>query len=83
MQVWGIPLNTAPSEAGTNRVVTGTPVAVSLPSATTPFWSYRVGVTKSKDTLTVERSRRTPFVNYGVQAFTAFTIAYDETPIAR
>jgi hypothetical protein len=27
----------------------------------------------------VERSRRTPFVNYGVQAFYAFTITYDET----
>jgi hypothetical protein len=79
MQLWGNPLNTAPSDAGTNRVLTGTLVAVSLPGATAPFWSYRAGVTKSKDTLTVERSRNTPFVNYGVQAFYAFTIASDET----
>jgi hypothetical protein len=78
MQLWGSPLNTAPTEPGTNRVVPGTAVAVSLPGAATPFWSYRAGVTKSKDTLTVERTRSTPFVNYGVQAFYSSTIAYDE-----
>jgi hypothetical protein len=78
-QLWGQPLNTAATQPGTKRVLSGTPVAVSLPGATKPFWSYRAGVTKSKDTLTVERGRRAPFVNYGVQAFYAFTIAYDET----
>jgi hypothetical protein len=79
MQLWGSPLNTAPTQTGTNRVRAGTPVAVSLPGATKPFWSYRAGVTKSRNTLSVERSRSTPFVNYGVQAFYAFTITYDET----
>ncbi len=79
MQLWGNPLNTALRETGTNRVRTGTPVAVFLPGARTPFWSYGAGVTKSKDTLTVEPGLRSPFVNYGVQAFYAFTITYDET----
>jgi Protein of unknown function (DUF3443) len=78
VQLWGSPLNTAPSIPGTNRVVTGTSVAVSVPGATRPFWSYRAGVTKSKDVLTVERGRSAPFVNYGVQAFYDFTITYDE-----
>ncbi len=78
MQLWGSPLNTAPVKPGTRTVAAGTRVAVSLPGATAPIWRYRAGVTKSKDTLTVEPSRHTPFVNYGVQAFYAFTISYDE-----
>lgn len=79
MQLWGSPLNTAPTEPGTSHLVTGTPVAVSLPGATTPFWAFNAGVTKSKDTVTVESGPHAPFVNYGVQGFYAFTIAYDET----
>lgn len=79
MQLWGTPLNTAPTAPGTNHVPAGTPVSVSLPGATTPFWAFSAGVTKSKDELTVESGSHAPFVNYGVQAFYAFTIAYDET----
>jgi hypothetical protein len=77
MQLWGSPLDTAPTEPGTNRVLAGTPVSVSLPGAA-PFWAFNAGVTKSKDTVTVKRGNAPPFINYGVQAFYAFTISYDE-----
>jgi Protein of unknown function (DUF3443) len=79
MQLRGAPLNTAPTQSGTNRVLAGTPVSVSLPGSSTPFWAFNAGVTKSKDTVTVKPGSGTPFVNYGVQAFYAFTIAFDET----
>jgi hypothetical protein len=77
MQLRGAPLNTAPTRSGTNQVTPGTPVSVSLPGASAPFWAFTAGVTKSRDTVTVKRGTGTPFVNYGVQAFYAFTIAYD------
>ncbi len=79
MQLWGSPLNAAPTEPGTNRVPAGTSVSVSVPGAAKPFWAFRAGVTKSENALTVESASHAPFVNYGVQAFYAFTIAYDET----
>ena len=79
MQLRGSPLNTAPTERGKNRVAAGTRVSVSLPGVSAPFWAFNAGVTKSRDTVTVKRAIGRPFVNYGVQAFYAFTIAYDET----
>jgi Protein of unknown function (DUF3443) len=78
MQLRGKPLNTVPTLPGTRVVLPGTPVTVSRPGAAKPFWSYTAGVTKSKDTLTVQPGRQAPFVIYGVQAFYAFRIAYDE-----
>jgi hypothetical protein len=78
MQLRGKPLNTVPTLAGTKMVLPGTPITVSRPGAAKPFWSYTAGVTKSKDTLTVQPGRQAPFVIYGVQAFYAFRIAYDE-----
>jgi hypothetical protein len=78
MQLRGKPLNTVPTRPGTKIVLPGTPVTVSRPGAAKPFWSYTAGVTKSKDTLTVQPGGQAPFVIYGVQAFYAFRIAYDE-----
>jgi hypothetical protein len=76
MQIWGNPLDTAPTDPGTTRVAAGTPVAVSAPGAGMPFWTFTTGLTKSKDTVTVHPGR--PFVNTGVQAFYTFTITYDD-----
>jgi hypothetical protein len=78
MQLWGHPLNTAPVTPGTARVLPGTRVAISVPGARTPFWRLKAGATKSRDSLTVESQHARSFVNYGVQSFYAFTIAYDE-----
>jgi hypothetical protein len=75
LQVWGDPLDTAPTVPGTTRVLPGTPVAVSAAGAASPFWSFLAGDTKSKDTVTVHHGQ--PFVNFGVQAFYAFRITYD------
>ena len=74
-QIWGNPLDQAPTQPGTPRVVPGTPVAVSVAGSRTPFWTFNAGRTKSKDTVTVHAGR--PFVNFGVQAYYAFTITYD------
>ncbi len=62
---------------GTDHVVVGTPVAVALRGAKTPFWTFVAGSTKSANLVTVKTGRG-PFVNTGVQAFFDFTITYNE-----
>jgi hypothetical protein len=68
-QLWGEPLASAP-------VTPGTPVTVATPGAASPFWSFTAGTTKSKDTVTVHAGQ--PFVNFGVPAYYAFTVTYDD-----
>jgi hypothetical protein len=75
LQVWGDPLDTVATKPGSPQVLPGTPVAASVAGAAAPFWSFRAGETKSKDTVTVHDGQ--PFVNFGVQAFYAFRITYD------
>ena len=75
LQVWGDPLDTVATRPGTTQVLPGTPVAASVSGGAAPFWSFRAGTTKSKDTVTVHQGQ--PFVNFGVQAFYAFRITYD------
>jgi hypothetical protein len=75
LQVWGDPLDTVATRPGSPQVLPGTPVAVSVAGAAAPFWSFPVGDTKLKDTVTVHQGQ--PFVNFGVQAFYAFRIVYD------
>ena len=77
LQVSGSPLNTAPTLPGTSRVVAGLPVTVALPGGAAPFWRFTTGQTKSVDTVLV-RTPGAPFVNTGVQAFAAFTVAFDQ-----
>jgi Protein of unknown function (DUF3443) len=78
MQVSGPVLGQAPTIAGTDQVVAGTPVSVTLSGASAPFWTFTAGTTKSADLVTVKTGRR-PFVNTGVQAFYDYTITYDDT----
>jgi hypothetical protein len=75
LQVWGDPLDTVATRPGTTQVLPGTPVAASVNGAAAPFWSFKAGTTKSKDTVTVHQGQ--PFVNFGVQAFYTFRITYD------
>jgi hypothetical protein len=78
MQISGPALDHAPTITGTDHVVDGTPVAVTLSGAKKPFWTFRAGTTKSADLVTVKTGRGR-FVNTGVQAFYDFTITYDDT----
>jgi hypothetical protein len=78
MQVSGPVLGQAPTITGTDHVVAGTPVSVTLSGASAPFWTFTAGTTKSANLVTVKTGRR-PFVNTGVQAFYDFTITYDDT----
>ena len=78
MQISGPVLGQAPTIAGTDHVVAGTPVSVSLSGASAPFWTFTAGTTKSADLVTV-RTGQGPFVNTGVQAFYDYTITYDDT----
>jgi hypothetical protein len=78
MQISGSVLGKAPTVAGTDHVVAGTPVSVTLNGASTPFWSFTAGTTKSEDLVTVKTGKR-PFVNTGVQAFYNYTITYNDT----
>jgi hypothetical protein len=77
MQISGPGLDQAPTTAGTDHVVAGTPVSVSVSGASAPFWAFTAGTTKSADLLTVKTGQG-PFVNTGVQAFYDFTISYDD-----
>jgi hypothetical protein len=78
MQISGPGLDQAPTITGTDDVVGGTPVAVTLSGAKSPFWTFTAGATKSADLVTVKTGQG-PFVNTGVQAFYDFTITYDDT----
>jgi hypothetical protein len=78
MQISGPTLDHAPTITGTDHVVSGTPVSVSLAGAKAPFWTFVSGSTKSADLVTV-RSGEGPFVNTGVQAFYDFTVTYNDT----
>ncbi len=78
MQISGPVLDQAPTITGTDHVVGGTPVGVSLSGAKTPFWTFVAGTTKSADLVTVKMGQG-PFVNTGVQAFYDFTITYNDT----
>jgi Protein of unknown function (DUF3443) len=77
MQISGPGLDQAPTTAGSDHVVAGTPVSVSVSGAGAPFWVFTAGTTKSADLLTV-KSGQGPFVNTGVQAFYDFTISYND-----
>jgi hypothetical protein len=77
MQISGPVLGQAPTTAGTDHVVAGTPVSVTLGGAKAPFWIFTAGSTKSADLLTV-KSGQGPFVNTGVQAFYDFTVSYND-----
>jgi hypothetical protein len=77
MQISGPALDQAPTTAGTDHVVAGTPVSVSLGGASAPFWAFTAGTTKSADLVTVKTGQG-PFVNTGVQAFYDFTISYND-----
>lgn len=77
MQISGPALGNTPTTQGTEHVADGTPVAIMLEGAASPFWTFTAGSTKSENLLTVETDRG-PFVNTGVQAFYDFTIAYDD-----
>ena len=77
MQISGPALDQAPTIAGTDHVVVGTPVSVALSQAKTPFWTFVAGSTKSADLVTVKTGRE-PFVNTGVQAFFDFTVTYND-----
>jgi len=78
MQISGPALDQAPTITGTDHVVDGTPVAITLSGATKPFWTFTAGTTKSADLVTV-RTGQGRFVNTGVQAFYDFTVTYDDT----
>jgi len=78
MQISGSVLGQAPTIAGTDHVVAGTHVSVTLSGASTPFWTFTAGTTKSADLVTV-KTGHAPFVNTGVQAFYDYTITYDDT----
>jgi hypothetical protein len=77
MQISGPGLDQAPTTAGTDHVLAGTPVSASLTGVRAPFWAFTAGTTKSADLVTVKTGRG-PFVNTGVQAFYDFTISYDD-----
>jgi len=77
MQISGPGLDQTPTTPGTDQVASGTPVAVTLPGARSPFWTFTAGATKSADLVTVKMGRG-PFVNTGVQAFYDFTVTYDD-----
>ncbi len=76
MQIWGSPLDTVPTEPGGARVLQGTRVSTSAAGSVKAFWTFPAGATKSKDTVTVHGGR--PFVNFGVQAYYAFTVTLDD-----
>jgi hypothetical protein len=78
MQISGAVLSGAPTMTGSDHVIVGTPVAVTLRGSAHPFWSFTAGATKSKDLVTV-RAGRGGFVNTGVQVFYDFTVTYDDT----
>ena len=59
MQVSGSVLGQAPTITGTDHVVAGTPVSVTLSGASAPFWTFTAGTTKSADLVTVKTGRRT------------------------
>jgi hypothetical protein len=78
MQISGSVLGRAPTIRGTDHVVPGTPVSVTLSGASTPFWTFTAGTTKSADLVTVKTGQG-PFVNTGVQVFYDYTITYNDT----
>jgi hypothetical protein len=78
MQISGSVLGQAPTIAGTDHVVAGTRVSITVSGASTPFWTFTAGTTKSADLVTV-RTGQGPFVNTGVQAFYDYTITYNDT----
>lgn len=78
MQISGSVLVQAPTITGTDHVVPGTPVSVTLSGASTPFWTFTAGTTKSADLVTVKAGQG-PFVNTGVQVFYDYTITYNDT----
>lgn len=77
MQLTGKPFAQVPRAAGTLSVLPGTAFAISVEGARHPFWTFRVGTTKSEDTVLL-RAGEKEFVNCAVQAFYAFTIDYDD-----
>jgi Protein of unknown function (DUF3443) len=78
MQVSGTPLDEAPTTAGSQKVVAGEPVSITVQGAQAPFWTFTTGTSKSLNLVTV-RTDKGPYLNTGVQAFYAFTITYDDT----
>jgi hypothetical protein len=77
MQISGPVLDQTPTVTGTDHVVGGTPVTVTLSGANTPFWTFVAGTSKSADLVTVKTGQG-PFVNTGVQGFFDFTITYND-----
>jgi hypothetical protein len=77
MQLTGKPFAQVPRVAGTSSVLPGTAVSISVEGAPRPFWTFRVGKTKSEDTVFL-RTGKKEFVNFAVQAFYAFTVDYDD-----
>ena len=77
MQISGPELDQAPTTLGTDHVVGGTPVSVSLGGASAPIWAFTAGTTKSADLVTVKTDHGA-FVNTGVQAFYDCTVSYDD-----
>ena len=77
MQLTGKPFAQVPRATGTSSVLPGTAVAISVEGAPRPFWTFRVGKTKSEDTVYLRAGER-DFVNCAVQAFYSFTIDYDD-----
>jgi hypothetical protein len=76
VQATGAPLDGAPVQPGTSRVLDGTPVSIAVSGAGAPFWTFAAGSSKSADTVLL-RTDGGPFVNFGVQGFFTFTITYD------
>ena len=77
MQISGSALGRAPTVAGSDHAVSGTPVTVARRGSAHPFWRFTSGPTKSADLVTV-KARSGAFVNTGVQVFFDFTVTYDD-----
>jgi hypothetical protein len=76
-QISGPELDQVPTEIGTSQVLAGTPMTVATLGASSPFWSFTAGTTKSSDLVRVMDGQG-PFFNSGVEAFYDFTITYDD-----
>jgi hypothetical protein len=66
-----------PVYSGTTIVKAGTPIAIGILGASSAFWKFTAGLTKSADMVTL-RPEVNPFVNTGVQTYYTFTIIYDD-----
>lgn len=66
----------SPTGPGSNVVASGLTVAISVPGAASPFWSFTTGPRQSQDKV-IARPTGIGRVNLSVAAFYAFTVYYD------